>query len=150
MRVVIQRVSEAAVSIDGQCRGSIGRGLLVDVAVAPDDTDHDIAWLTAKIARLRIFADDGGRMNLNVVDIDGEILVISQFTLFASTRKGTRPGFTGSAAPTIAVPRYERFLTGLEALAGRRGEGGEVGWATAVSSGNVGPVTIVIDSKDRE
>lgn len=150
MRVVVQRVSEASVTIDGSCRGRIGPGLLVYVGIAPDDTHHDIAWVTAKIARLRIFSDERGRMQKNVSEVDGELLVISQFTLFASTRKGTRPGFSGSAAPESAVPCYERFLTGLEAAAGRRVERGEFGADMAVASVNDGPVTICIDSKNRE
>ncbi|THH37911.1 D-aminoacyl-tRNA deacylase [Neolewinella litorea] len=150
MRVLIQRVTEASVTIDGSVSGRIGPGLLILLGVEDADTDEDIEWLCGKISRLRIFSDPEGKMNLSVTDIDGGLLVVSQFTLFASTKKGNRPGFTRSADPAVAIPLYERFVARLSAVAGRPVATGEFGGDMQVALVNDGPVTIWIDSRDRE
>ncbi len=150
MRAVIQRVSEAGVKIAGQVRGSIGPGLLVLVAVEDADSEADIEWLSGKIVRLRIFDDEQGVMNRSVQETGGEILVVSQFTLFASTKKGNRPSYSRSSRPEIAVPLYEKFLERLKADLGKAIQTGEFGAMMEVSLVNDGPVTIVIDSKLRE
>lgn len=150
MRVVIQRVSEAAVAIEGEERRAIGRGLLVLLGVEEADTEEDTDWLVSKIIRMRIFPDAEGRMNQSVQDCEGEILVISQFTLFASTKKGNRPGFTRAARPATAIPHYENFVKKLRALSGRPVKTGTFGADMKVSLTNDGPVTIVIDSRARE
>lgn len=150
MRVVIQRVSSASVTIDGRVKSSIGSGLLILLGVAEGDTPEDVAWLTAKVAALRIFPDAAGRMNRSVVDAGGECLVISQFTLIASTRKGMRPSFNDAARPEQAVPLYERFVSILTAAIGRDVATGEFGADMAVQLLNDGPVTLVLDSRTRE
>ena len=150
MRVVIQRVSEAQVTIAGQVKGSIGHGLVVLVAVEDADTTEDIEWLCGKIVRLRIFNDAQGLMNLSVQDVGGNILVVSQFTLFASTKKGNRPSFTRSSRPEIAIPRYEEFLARLALDLGKPVAAGEFGADMQVGLCNDGPVTIIIDSKQRD
>lgn len=150
MRAVIQRVSEADVTIGDQVKAAIGPGLLVLVAVEDVDTAEDVEWLTGKIARLRVFSDEAGLMNRSVQDIAGELLVISQFTLFASTRKGNRPSYTRSARPEVAVPLYESFLARLAMEAGRPVHAGEFGADMQVTLVNDGPVTILIDSRQRE
>ncbi len=150
MRAVIQRVSSASVSIAGVVKSSIRTGLLVLVAVEDADTDEDIEWLAGKIVRLRIFSDAAGLMNRSVQDIGGEILVISQFTLFASSKKGNRPSYLRSARPEIAVPRYEQFLAKLSAEFGKPVHTGEFGADMQVALVNDGPVTILVDSKVRE
>jgi D-tyrosyl-tRNA(Tyr) deacylase len=150
MRAVIQPVSEAKVAIHGQVRGAIGRGLLVLVAIEDADTTEDIAWLSGKIVRLRIFNDTAGLMNLSVRDIEGDLLVVSQFTLFASTKKGNRPSYTRSARPEVAIPLYEQFLVRLAQDLGKPIATGEFGAEMQVSLCNDGPVTILIDSKHRE
>lgn len=150
MRAVLQRVSEASVTIGDVVRARIQRGLLVLVAVEEADGEEDVAWLAGKIARLRVFADDAGLMNRSVVEVGGGLLVVSQFTLFASTRKGNRPSFTRSAPPAVAVPVYERFLRQLEAEAGRPVATGEFGASMQVALVNDGPVTVLIDSRSRE
>jgi D-tyrosyl-tRNA(Tyr) deacylase len=150
MRAVIQRVSNASVSISGTIKSQIARGLLVLVAVEDADTPEDIEWLSGKIVRLRIFPDDAGLMNLSVQDIGGEILVVSQFTLFASTRKGNRPAYTRSARPEIAVPIYEAIKSRLALDLGKPIQSGEFGADMQVALLNDGPVTIIIDSKARE
>lgn len=150
MRAVIQRVSEADVTIGDQVKAAIGPGLLVLVAVEDVDTDEDVEWLTGKIARLRVFSDEAGLMNRSVQDIAGELLVISQFTLFASTRKGNRPSYTRSARPEVAVPLHEKFLAQLAAESGRPVRAGEFGADMQVTLVNDGPVTILIDSRQRE
>lgn len=150
MRAVIQRVSNASVSIGGEIKSQIARGLLVLVAVEDADTAEDIEWLSGKIVRLRIFPDDAGLMNRSVQDIGGEILVVSQFTLFASTRKGNRPSYTRSARPEIAVPLYEAFKTRLALDFGKPIQSGEFGADMQVNLLNDGPVTIIVDSKARE
>ena len=150
MRAVLQRVSQASVAIAGQVKGQIGHGLLVLVAVEEADTAEDIEWLSGKIVRLRIFADDAGLMNRSVQDVGGEILLISQFTLFASTQKGNRPSYLRSAKPEIAIPLYEQFKVRLGQDLGKPVATGEFGADMQVSLINDGPVTILIDSKNRE
>lgn len=150
MRAVVQRVSEAAVTIGGEVKGRIARGLLVLVGVEDADTAEDIEWLAGKLVRLRIFNDAAGQMNLGVQEVGGGILVISQFTLFASTKKGNRPSYIRAARPEVAVPLYEKFLRELEAQLGRAVERGEFGADMQVALVNDGPVTIVIDTKARE
>jgi D-tyrosyl-tRNA(Tyr) deacylase len=150
MRVVVQRVSEAAVAIDGREVGRIGPGLAVLVGVETGDTPADSAWLAAKLAALRIFADDEGRMNRSVREIGGGLLVVSQFTLHAATAKGNRPGFTRAARPDEAIPLYEAFLADLERETGRRPERGVFAADMQVSLVNDGPVTILIDTRARE
>ena len=150
MRAVIQRVSSASVGIHGAVKGAIPRGLLVLVAVEDNDTAADIEWLSGKIARLRVFNDANGVMSLSVVDVGGEILVVSQFTLFASTKKGNRPSYTRSSGPEIAVPLYEQFLQRMAVDLGKPVACGEFGADMQVSLCNDGPVTILIDSKLRE
>ena len=150
MRVVVQRVTEAAVAIDGREVGRIGPGLAVLVGVETGDAPADSAWLAGKLAALRIFADDEGRMNRSVREIGGGLLVVSQFTLHAATAKGNRPGFTRAARPEEAIPLYEAFLTDLERESGRRPERGVFAADMRVSLVNNGPVTILIDSRARE
>ncbi|MCL4790010.1 MAG: D-tyrosyl-tRNA(Tyr) deacylase [Verrucomicrobia bacterium] len=150
MRAVIQRVSKANVTISGQVRGAIARGLVVLLAVEDADTTDDIEWLSGKIVRLRIFDDEQGVMNRSVQEVGGEILLISQFTLFASTRKGNRPSYIRSAKPEVAVPFYEQFLARLTQDLGKPVATGEFGAHMLVSLINDGPVTIIIDSKTRE
>lgn len=150
MRCVIQRVAEARVAIEGMITGAIDRGLLVLVGVEAGDAMADVEWLAEKIARMRIFADDDGRMNRSVVDVDGGILVVSQFTLHASTARGNRPGFTRAARPEEAVPLYEAFLGSLEREAGRGVARGVFGADMQVRLVNDGPVTILVDSRRRE
>ena len=150
MRVVIQRVEKASVSIDGIIRSSIGTGLLILLGIESSDTQEDIEWLSAKIARLRIFRDQEGVMNLSLIEIGGEALVISQFTLHASTRKGNRPSYIRAAKPEIAVPLYEAFIRQLESDLGRKVGSGEFGAYMQVELVNDGPVTISIDSRNRE
>lgn len=150
MRAVIQRVDHASVSIGGQIKGQIARGLLVFVAVEVADTADDIEWLSGKIVRLRIFSDDEGLMNRSVQDIGGDILLISQFTLFASTKKGNRPSYTRSARPEVAIPLYEAFKTRIALDLGKPPQTGEFGADMQVTLLNDGPVTIIIDSKTRE
>lgn len=150
MRAVIQRVSEARVTVDSQVCGHIGNGLVVLLAVEQADTEADMAWLSGKIVRLRVFDDDHGVMNRSVVDVGGGILLISQFTLFASTRKGNRPSYTRSAPPAIAADLFECFARQLESDLGRNIETGRFGAHMDVALTNDGPVTIIIDSKLKE
>jgi D-aminoacyl-tRNA deacylase len=150
MRAVIQRVTEASVKIDGKVTGKIGQGLLVLLGIEEADNDTDIEWLSGKISRLRIFADDDGVMNRSVFEINGEILLISQFTLQASTKKGNRPSYIKAARPEIAVPVYEKFKNQLEKGTERQVQTGEFGAYMQVSLVNDGPVTIVIDTKNKE
>jgi len=150
MRAVIQRVGKASVAIAGSVKGAIGPGLVVLLAAEEADTPGDIEWLSGKIVRLRIFNDDAGVMNRSVQEIGGDILVISQFTLFASTKKGNRPSYTRAARPEIAVPLYEKFIARLTQDLGRPVQTGEFGAHMDVSFTNDGPVTIIIDSKVRE
>lgn len=148
--MVIQRVTRADVKIAGAVVGEIERGLLILLGVANGDTVEDGAWLAQKIARLRIFADDEGHMNRSMQDVGGGALVISQFTLFASTRKGTRPSFNDAGKPDLARPLYETFLTQLATELGKPVARGEFGADMKVSLVNDGPVTLIIDSKTRE
>src|SRR2546429_1082714 len=150
MRAVVQRVSEASVTITGQVRGAIQNGLVVLLAIEEADTPEDIEWLSGKIGRLRIFPDDNGVMNRSVQEVGGDILLISQFTLFASTKRGNRPSYLRSAKPDLAVPLYEKFIARLAQDLGKPVQTGEFGTMMVVSLANDGPVTIIIDSKVRE
>lgn len=150
MRVVIQRVIEAGVSIDGKIKSKIGLGLLVLLGIETDDSDEDIDWLVSKIINLRIFNDREGVMNYSVKEINGEILLISQFTLHALTKKGNRPSYIRAARPEVAVPLYEKFIKRLNELMEKPVGTGEFGANMKVSLINDGPVTIIIDSKNRE
>ncbi|MCP9234400.1 D-aminoacyl-tRNA deacylase [Lewinella sp. JB7] len=150
MRILIQRVSRASVTIAGEVSGQIGPGLLVLLGIEDADGTEDIEHLCGKISRLRIFSDAEGKMNLSVADTDGGLLVVSQFTLFASTKKGNRPGFTRSAGPPVAIPLYERFVARLAEVSGRPVETGEFGADMQVELINDGPVTIWMDSRNRE
>lgn len=150
MRVVLQRVSSARVTVGDRVTGQIDRGLLVFVGIEAADTEADGAWLADKLVRLRIFADDAGQMNRSVADLGGGILVVSQFTLHASTAKGTRPSFNAAARPEQARPLYDRFVAQLSAALGRTVATGEFGALMQIALVNDGPVTLVIDSKLRE
>lgn len=150
MRAVVQRVSEALVTINGNVRSQIGAGLLVLLGVTGDDTPEDIEWLSGKIVRLRIFDDENGVMNRSLQDVTGEILLVSQFTLFASTEKGNRPSYSRAARPEIAVPLYQEFIRKLQQELGRKVQTGEFGADMQVSLVNDGPVTILFDTKARE
>jgi len=150
VRAVVQRVAEASVTIKGQIRGAIQAGLLILLAVEEADTPEDIEWLSGKIVRLRIFSDDQGMMNRSVQEVGGDILLISQFTLFASTKKGNRPSYSRAARPEIAVPLYEAFTRKLSEELGKPVQTGEFGADMKVSLVNDGPVTLVIDSRNKE
>ena len=150
MRVVLQRVLEASVTINGQICSVIQRGLVLLLGVEEADTQEDIEWLSGKIVRLRIFDDEKDVMNLSAQDIEGDILLVSQFTLFASTKKGNRPSYSYAARPEIAVPLYEAFVRKLTEDLGKPIQTGEFGADMQVSLVNDGPVTIIIDSKSRE
>ena len=150
MRAVIQRASEASVTISDQVRSRIGLGLVVLLGIEDDDTARDIEWLCGKIARLRIFNDDNGLMNRSLAEVGGGVLVISQFTLHASTKKGNRPSFTRAARPEIAVPLYGQFIATLESELGQAVQAGEFGADMKVALINDGPVTLTIDTKNRE
>ncbi len=150
MRAVIQRVASASVLIDGQTVGAIERGLLVLLGVATGDTADDGAWLARKVAALRIFADADDKMNLAVGEAGGRVLVVSQFTLIASTRKGSRPSFNDSAKPDLAIPLYEGFVRQLESALGQSVATGRFGARMQVALVNDGPVTLVLDSRLRE
>ena len=150
MRVVIQKVTQASVSIENQIVASINQGLLVLVGIEDTDTNDDIAWLSAKIVNLRVFDDDNGVMNLSVKEVDGEVLIVSQFTLHASTKKGNRPSYIKAARPEVAIPIYEAFIKQVESLLGKRVSTGQFGAMMQVSLCNDGPVTILIDTKNKE
>lgn len=150
MRAVLQRVSRAAVTINGGETRAIGRGLAVLLGVHPDDGEKDIDWLVQKISGMRIFTDEAGKMNLSVQDIDGEVLVVSQFTLFATTKKGNRPGFSLSAPPDKAIPLYESFVAKMKERLGKDVPTGDFGAHMDVDIQNQGPVTILLDSQNRE
>ena len=149
MKVVVQRVAEASVSISGEQQASIGHGMLILLGVAPTDTAEDSYWLVKKISQLRIFSDSNGHMNTSLLDVEGEALVVSQFTLHASTKKGNRPSFIASAKPDIAMPLYEQFVAALTAALGKPVATGVFGANMQVALINDGPVTLVIDSKNR-
>ena len=150
MRSVIQRVSTAQVRVDEKITGKIGLGLLVLVGIDDEDGAEDIEWLSGKIVNLRIFDDEQGVMNRSVADVSGDLLVVSQFTLHASTRKGNRPSYIHAAKPETAIPLYEKFLQQLEKDLGRPVSAGIFGAMMKVSLLNDGPVTIIIDTKNRE
>lgn len=150
MRAVIQRVSEASVTIDGEVVAQISSGLLVLVGIEDADNNEDISWLTAKIANLRIFADDAGVMNLSVKDTGGNIIVVSQFTLHAAIKKGNRPSYIKAAGPAVAIPLYEVFVKQMETEMGRKIQTGQFGADMKMRLLNDGPVTILIDTKNRE
>lgn len=150
MRAVIQRVSEASVTIDGQIKSSIGLGLLILLGIENEDSPEELDWLCNKIAKLRIFDDEEGVMNLSVQDIKGEIIVVSQFTLYASTKKGNRPSYIRAAKPDIAIPIYESFIQKMKLLNGQRVDTGEFGADMKVRLLNDGPVSIIIDTKQKE
>jgi D-tyrosyl-tRNA(Tyr) deacylase len=149
MRAVIQRVLETSVKVEGEIIASINKGLLVFVGVENTDTQEDIIWLSAKIAKMRIFSDENGLMNKSVIDTQGEIVLVSQFTLFANTKKGNRPSFTDSAKPKIAIPIYKDLIKQLEVDLGKSIQKGEFGADMKISLINDGPVTICIDTKNR-
>ena len=150
MRVVIQKVTEASVSIENQTVASIDKGLLVLVGIEDGDKNEDIAWLSSKIVNLRIFDDDNGVMNLSVKEVEGEVLIVSQFTLHASTKKGNRPSYIKAARPEVAIPVYEAFIKQVETLLGKRVPTGQFGAMMQVGLCNDGPVTILIDTKNKE
>lgn len=150
MRAVIQRVSQAACTVDGCITGQIGTGLLVLLGIEEADTVEDLLWLAQKICGLRIFGDENGLMNKSLADVDGNILLISQFTLFAQTKKGNRPSFIRAARPDKAIPLYEQMITQLEHLSGNKITNGVFGADMKISLVNDGPVTIIIDTKNRE
>jgi len=150
MRAVIQRVSQASVTIEGVVKSAIGPGLLILLGVEDTDGPDDIEWLAKKIAQLRIFGDENGLMNLSVLDINGGLLVVSQFTLHASTKKGNRPSFIRAARPEVAIPIYEKFVASLRETSGLEVLTGEFGEDMKVALLNDGPVTIVMDSKEKE
>ena len=150
MRAVIQRVNSAAVRIDQQVSGSINQGLLVFLGIEDADTEEDIAWLSSKIVNLRIFNDDQGVMNLSLKEINGDILLVSQFTLHASTRKGNRPSYIRASKPPVAIPLYEKMIDQLERDLGQKIQTGVFGADMQVELVNDGPVTIIIDTKQKE
>ena len=150
MKVVLQRVTEASVKINNVISGTISHGLLVLVGIEHEDTGEDISWLASKIVNLRIFSDDAGLMNLSVKDVNGGILLVSQFTLHAKTKKGNRPSFIQAARPETAIPLYESFQRALEKELGKPVETGIFGADMKVSLVNDGPVTIVIDTKNKD
>lgn len=150
MRCILQRVSHASVTIDGRVKSSIQTGLLVLLGVEDADTEEDIAWLAGKVARLRIFPDEQGVMNRSLQEIGGDALVVSQFTLFAATKKGNRPSYIRASRPEVAVPLYEKFVFSLEGELGKKVGTGEFGADMKVELVNDGPVTIWIDTNDKE
>jgi D-tyrosyl-tRNA(Tyr) deacylase len=150
MRAVIQRVSEAAVTVDGETVSQIGPGLLILLGVEEVDEMEDVTWLSGKIAKMRIFSDAEGKMNLSIIEAGGEIIVVSQFTLHASTKKGNRPSFLRAAVPGISEPLYEQFCTALEIELGKPVGRGIFGAEMKVALVNDGPVTVLIDSRARE
>ena len=150
MRAVIQRVSEASVTVAEEKIANIGYGMLILLGIEDADTQEDINWLSGKISRLRIFNDENGVMNKSLVAVDGEAIVVSQFTLHASTKKGNRPGYTKAARPEIAIPLYEAFVTQLEKDTQIKVQTGIFGADMKVRLLNDGPVTIIIDTKNKE
>ena len=150
MRVVLQRVSEASVTIEENVKSSIEKGFLILVGIEAEDTQEDIEWLCRKIINMRIFGDEDDKMNLSLKDIDGEALIISQFTLHASTKKGNRPGFIKAAKPEVAIPLYEAFIKEFEKQFKKEVGTGEFGADMKINLLNDGPVTIIIDSKNRD
>lgn len=149
MIAVIQRVSEASVTIEGQLKGQIAQGFMILLGITHDDTDEDITWLSKKIIGMRIFSDADGKMNQDLSMVEGNILLISQFTLHASTKKGNRPSFMEAARPEVAIPLYQKMIKQLEFDLGKTIQTGEFGADMKVALVNDGPVTIVIDTKNR-
>lgn len=150
MRIVIQRVTKASVTVSGEITGKIGKGMLILIGIEKSDSDEDINWLCNKIANLRIFDDENGVMNLSVMDVHAEILIVSQFTLHASTKKGNRPSYIRAAEPSFSIPMYEKFVETLSIITKKEIPTGRFGAMMDVSLVNDGPVTIIIDSKIRE
>ena len=150
MRAIIQRVTSASVTINTKVKAEIGHGLLVFVGIEEPDNEIDNEWLCNKIVNLRIFNDANGVMNLSVLNVDGSIMVISQFTLFAKTRKGNRPSYIRSAGPDIAIPMYNKFINRLSEITGKEILSGDFGAMMKVKLENDGPVTIIIDTKEKE
>lgn len=150
MRAVLQRTAFASVKVDGNITGSIQKGLLVLMGVEDADTSEDIEWLSSKIVNLRVFDDENGVMNLSVKDVDGDVLLVSQFTLHASTKKGNRPSYIKASKPDFAIPMYEKMITQLEKDIGKKIQTGVFGADMKVELLNDGPVTIVIDTKNKE
>ena len=150
MRAVIQRVSQASCAVDGNITGQIAAGFLVLLGIEDADTDDDLQWLAQKIVAMRVFGDENGLMNKALADINGDILLISQFTLFANTKKGNRPGFTRAARPDKAIPMYEKMIKTLEELTGKKIATGIFGADMKISLLNDGPVTIIMDAKDKD
>ncbi|MCX2496366.1 D-aminoacyl-tRNA deacylase [Pedobacter sp. PF22-3] len=150
MRAVLQRVTQASCTVDGDVTGAIENGFLVLLGIEDADTLEDLEWLAQKIIGMRVFGDENGMMNKAIADVDGDILLISQFTLFASTRKGNRPGFTRAARPDVAIPLYEKMIDKLSVLLGKRVQTGIFGADMKIALLNDGPVTILIDTKDKE
>ena len=150
MRAVLQRVSSASVTIDGAVNGHIAHGLVILLGIEAEDTNDDIEWLASKIVNLRLFTDDTGAMNRSVLECAGGLLVISQFTLFASTKKGTKPSWHRAAKPDIAIPLYESMVAKLTAVLGRPVATGRFGAMMQVALVNDGPVTLLLDTKNRE
>ncbi len=150
MRIVLQRVKHASVTIDGKLFSEIGKGMLILLGIEDSDTQADIDWLCNKLVKLRIFEDGDNAMNLNISQVDGEFLIVSQFTLFATTKKGNRPGFTRAARPETAIPIYEKFISTLNGMTEKPVKTGVFGADMKVDLLNDGPVTIVMDSKNVE
>lgn len=150
MKAVIQRVTQASVTIENEVVASISDGLLILIGIEDADAQEDIIWLTSKIANLRIFGDENGVMNLSVKDTNGEIIVVSQFTLHASTKKGNRPSYIKAAKPDVAIPLYEQFVSQMEEETGKKVQTGQFGADMKVALLNDGPVTIIIDTKNKE
>ena len=150
MRVVVQRVSEASVTIQSKINASIQQGLLILLGIENEDSDQDIEWLVKKIAQLRIFDDANGIMNLSLKDIDGDVIIVSQFTLHASTKKGNRPSYIKAARPEVSIPLYKRFIAAMEKTLGKKVGTGEFGAMMDVALVNDGPVTIIVDSKNKD
>ena len=150
MRIVAQRVTHASVTIDGQVKSEIGLGMLILLGIEEADTQEDVDWLCQKLTKLRIFSDENDSMNLDINQVGGSFLVVSQFTLHALTKKGNRPSFIRAARPEVAIPLYELFLKRLVEISGREVQCGEFGAMMAVELLNDGPVTIIMDSKNRE
>tara|TARA_B110000967_G_scaffold177536_1_gene191708 strand:+ start:54 stop:506 length:453 start_codon:yes stop_codon:yes gene_type:complete len=150
MRVVIQLVKKASVAVEGKLISEIKKGYLILLGIIEEDAQEDINWLAAKIARLRIFSDENGAMNNSIIEANGDVIVVSQFTLQAKTKKGNRPSFIKAARPEIAIPLYEKFIIQLENELGKKVQTGEFGTMMDVALINDGPVTILIDSKQKE
>jgi len=150
MIALVQRVSEASVTIENEVRGKIGQGLLILLGIEDADGKEDIDWLSRKVANLRIFNDEEGVMNKSLLDVDGEMLIISQFTLHASTKKGNRPSYIKAAKPDVAIPLYGQFIIAAEQQIGKKVATGEFGADMKVGLINDGPVTIIIDTKDKK